>query len=55
MEEGWVGLISETISRAGTLPTGLSSQDAAVLAETFREVCLPIWIFHRPLNMLVYG
>ncbi|KAF9791978.1 kinase-like domain-containing protein, partial [Thelephora terrestris] len=34
MEEGWVDLICDTISRAGTPPTSLSSQDVAVLAET---------------------
>jgi len=41
-EEETISSISDLISRGKTSPTGLSSADATVLAETFRKVTPPL-------------
>ena len=53
-EEGeYVSSISNMISRGKTSPTGLSSEEATALAETFRKVPLPHQIPSRCLTPLV--
>ena len=55
LEEGWVDMISETIAKVESSPTGLSREDAAALAETFRQVYLPLLTFYLPLSTDICG
>jgi len=49
-EQDCADRISEVVSRTRTSPTGVSSRDATVLAETFHEVYLHNQIFPRSLK-----
>jgi len=48
-----ISSISEVILRGKTTPTGLSSEEATALSETFREVLLPRQIPSHCLTPLV--
>jgi len=50
VEKKYADRVSEVASRTGRSPTSLSSQDAAVLAETFREVSFHHQTFPHPLK-----
>jgi len=45
--------VYEVASRTGRSPTGLSSWDVLILAETFHKVCFNHQTFPPPLKLLV--